>query len=110
MCGRFARFATGKQLEERYQVREALREALQPRYNIAPTQPVVAVRFTDEGRSLTLFVWGLIPSPDYPLLLIAASTMPPMREGETASCSLSRSISWAKSSVQAPIGCPSIRT
>jgi putative SOS response-associated peptidase YedK len=62
MCGRFARFATSKQLEENYKVREALREALQPRYNIAPTQPVVAVRSSDEGRFLALFRWGLIPS------------------------------------------------
>ena len=34
-----------------------------PRYNIAPTQPVTAVRLSREGeRELTHFRWGLIPS------------------------------------------------
>jgi putative SOS response-associated peptidase YedK len=34
-----------------------------PRYNIAPTQPVAAVRLDQKGeRELTYFQWGLIPS------------------------------------------------
>jgi len=34
-----------------------------PRYNIAPTQPVAAVRLDEGGaRQLTYFQWGLIPS------------------------------------------------
>ena len=38
--------------------------ALQPRYNIAPTQPVLAVRTlsTHRGRQGALLRWGLIPS------------------------------------------------
>ncbi|MDX2257282.1 MAG: SOS response-associated peptidase [Hyphomicrobiaceae bacterium] len=38
-------------------------EAFPPRYNIAPTQPVVIVRNGTKGqRELTLVRWGLIPS------------------------------------------------
>jgi putative SOS response-associated peptidase YedK len=34
-----------------------------PRYNIAPTQPVAAIRLDESGeRELTYFQWGLIPS------------------------------------------------
>jgi putative SOS response-associated peptidase YedK len=34
-----------------------------PRYNIAPTQPVLAAYLDDDGqRGLTFFQWGLIPS------------------------------------------------
>ena len=33
----------------------------QPRYNIAPTQPVAVVRQLDEGRRLEMLRWGLIP-------------------------------------------------
>ena len=33
-----------------------------PRYNVAPTQPVLAIRSRDGVRSLSLLRWGLIPS------------------------------------------------
>jgi putative SOS response-associated peptidase YedK len=34
-----------------------------PRYNIAPTQPIAAIRLAEDGqRELTFFHWGLIPS------------------------------------------------
>jgi putative SOS response-associated peptidase YedK len=32
-----------------------------PRYNIAPTQPILTVRSAGEGRELALLRWGLIP-------------------------------------------------
>jgi putative SOS response-associated peptidase YedK len=32
-----------------------------PRYNIAPTQPVVAVRAGGSGREAALLRWGLVP-------------------------------------------------
>jgi len=38
------------------------KEAFRPRYNIAPTQQVPAVRLVDGKRQLALFHWGLIPS------------------------------------------------
>jgi len=56
MCGRFT-------LRSVDRVRIALRDRIQfddliPRYNIAPTQPVVALRTLDHAEEL---VWGLIP-------------------------------------------------
>jgi putative SOS response-associated peptidase YedK len=62
MCGRFALFAPGQELAAQFDV--AIDHDLLPRYNIAPTQPVAAVRFdgTSGARELTYFQWGLIPS------------------------------------------------
>jgi hypothetical protein len=59
MCGRFARYASGEELRERYPFVEI--PAVEPRYNIAPTQPVAAVRSTATGRELAFLRWGLIP-------------------------------------------------
>ena len=47
-----------------------------PRYNIAPTQPIVVVRVGDKGRELLPMRWGLLPSwvkdpNDFPLLINA---------------------------------------
>lgn len=61
MCGRFALAATGEEVAEHYQLPEV--PFVVPRYNIAPTQPVAAVRLNDAGeREFTFFQWGLIPS------------------------------------------------
>jgi putative SOS response-associated peptidase YedK len=60
MCGRFALFASGEELRERYPFVEDAQ--IEPRYNIAPTQPVAAVRSTAAGWELALLRWGLIPS------------------------------------------------
>lgn len=61
MCGRFALAATGEDLKDHYSLQEL--PFVMPRYNIAPTQPVAAIRL-DAGnqRELTHFQWGLIPS------------------------------------------------
>jgi putative SOS response-associated peptidase YedK len=62
MCGRFTLRATPAQLAEIFAV---LRSAdLTPRYNIAPTQTVAAIRATgpEHARELVLLRWGLIPS------------------------------------------------
>ncbi len=37
-------------------------EELAPRYNIAPTQPVAAIRQPGKGRAITTLRWGLVPS------------------------------------------------
>lgn len=37
-------------------------EPLQPRFNIAPTQPVAVVRFGPGARQLAWLKWGLVPS------------------------------------------------
>jgi putative SOS response-associated peptidase YedK len=60
MCGRFALFASGEEVAQRFQLSET--PLFDPRYNIAPTQTVPAVRAGDGGRYLSLLRWGLIPS------------------------------------------------
>jgi putative SOS response-associated peptidase YedK len=62
MCGRFTLRATPTQLAEMFDV---LRwPEVIPRYNIAPTQTVVAIRAARDGntRELVFLKWGLIPS------------------------------------------------
>jgi putative SOS response-associated peptidase YedK len=62
MCGRYTLRANSHDLTE---VFAALNEIeWTPRYNIAPTQTVVAVRQDEQGkgRELALMKWGLIPS------------------------------------------------
>jgi putative SOS response-associated peptidase YedK len=62
MCGRFTLIAPGEAVAELFDLSET--PEIAPRYNIAPTQPVAAVRTNrDTGRrELTHFYWGLIPS------------------------------------------------
>lgn len=66
MCGRFALMTPTEALVKLFDVPETAVENLPPsvpRYNIAPTQPVVAIRLDEHGeRDLTFFHWGLIPS------------------------------------------------
>ena len=66
MCGRFALMTPTEQLAMLFDVPETAVEALPPsvpRYNIAPTQPVAAIRLGKSGeRDFTFFHWGLIPS------------------------------------------------
>jgi len=61
MCGRFSLAASGDEVAQEYGLSEA--PIIAPRYNIAPTQPVLALRLDERGgRELTHFRWGLIPS------------------------------------------------
>jgi putative SOS response-associated peptidase YedK len=66
MCGRFALVTPGEEIAETFGLTEV--PELVARYNIAPTQPVVAVRVAPQSkldnqrRELTLLHWGLIPS------------------------------------------------
>lgn len=61
MCGRFTLEAT---LEDLFiALKLKARFNLMARYNIAPGQPILAARLTDQGaREFTHFQWGLIPS------------------------------------------------
>jgi putative SOS response-associated peptidase YedK len=61
MCGRFTLIAPGEAIAELFQLTEI--PSLVPRYNIAPTQPVAAVRLSQSSgaRELSYFHWGLIP-------------------------------------------------
>ena len=66
MCGRFALISPTEKLAKTFQLNQADLSTMPPsvpRYNIAPTQPVTAVRLDQNGdRELTFFHWGLIPS------------------------------------------------
>ena len=61
MCGRFVLRASPQQLQTLFDLAEA--PAAAPRYNIAPTQPVMAVRVSPHGglREATFLNWDLIP-------------------------------------------------
>lgn len=61
MCGRFTLSSPADVVAELFELAEV--PELRPRYNIAPTQSVVAVTSSLDGeRTLSLFQWGLIPS------------------------------------------------
>ncbi|MBS0263533.1 MAG: SOS response-associated peptidase [Planctomycetes bacterium] len=62
MCGRYTLRVSPAELAEIFSVLNTIDWS--PRYNIAPTQTVVAVRAREQndGRELALFRWGLIPS------------------------------------------------
>ncbi len=60
MCGRFVRFSSTEKFAELFGARTG--SDLSPRYNIAPTQAVLAARNALEGvRELVALHWGLIP-------------------------------------------------
>ncbi|MEX2212966.1 MAG: SOS response-associated peptidase [Phycisphaeraceae bacterium] len=63
MCGRFALNSTPRRIAAHFNL-AANQFELFPRYNIAPTQPVVIIRQNEHSlkRELTHVVWGLIPS------------------------------------------------
>jgi putative SOS response-associated peptidase YedK len=62
MCGRFTLRTPATELVEPFEL--AMTPALEPRYNIAPTQPIAVVRLAPDNtkRELVLVRWGLIPS------------------------------------------------
>jgi putative SOS response-associated peptidase YedK len=61
MCGRFTLTDPDVDLAVQFGLPEI--PDMQPRYNIAPTQPVAAVRLKagDEAREMVMLHWGLIP-------------------------------------------------
>jgi putative SOS response-associated peptidase YedK len=59
MCGRYNLITDAKALVDFFQIRNSL--DLKPRYNIAPSQEVPAVRQGKGGRELAMLRWGLIP-------------------------------------------------
>lgn len=62
MCGRFTLFEPAEELAQVFGLSAAALPG--PRYNIAPSQPIAAVRLCPEGsgRELAMLRWGLIPS------------------------------------------------
>lgn len=62
MCGRFAQYADPDTLADHFGLAMAAVDA-QPRFNVAPTQPVLAVRLTEDQqhRECVNLRWGLVP-------------------------------------------------
>jgi len=61
MCGRFVLTTPAQALATHFEA-WAGQLVLAPRYNIAPTQEVVAVRIEQRSRRLVMLRWGLVPS------------------------------------------------
>jgi len=60
MCGRFAFYSPSEAVAALFGVTESV--AVKPRYNIAPTQYIAAIRRDEnETNELTMLRWGLIP-------------------------------------------------
>lgn len=61
MCGRYSLEATSRQIVEAFALAEAI--AIEPRYNIAPTQDVAVVRIDPQrgDRRPVMLRWGLTP-------------------------------------------------
>ncbi len=61
MCGRFTLFAPADEIARRFQVANRFPDSYYPRYNIAPTQPVLAVISDGKQNRIGYLRWGLIP-------------------------------------------------
>jgi putative SOS response-associated peptidase YedK len=62
MCGRFTQHFSWDDLVRLYRLTDPPRN-LEPHYNLAPTQPALALRFNPNtrARSLDALRWGLVP-------------------------------------------------
>jgi len=61
MCGRLIQSTTGDRLAERFHLPTIL--ALTPRYDVAPSQSILAIRVTELGqREAVALRWGLAPA------------------------------------------------
>ncbi len=60
MCGRFAFYSPSEATAALFGVSTSI--TVEPRFNIAPSQYIAAIRETDDsGRELAMFRWGLVP-------------------------------------------------
>ncbi|MEE8560909.1 MAG: SOS response-associated peptidase, partial [Gemmatimonadota bacterium] len=91
MCGRFTLTTPAAEVARLFSVDYLETDLPTPRYNVAPTQEVAAVRYDDRrgGRELSLLRWGLLPywvddPADWPTLINArgesAHVKPAFRE------------------------------
>jgi putative SOS response-associated peptidase YedK len=60
VCNRFRSTRSDRYLAERFQAWDEI--DYQPRFNVAPTQPIVTVRQESDKRKMEMTRWGLIPS------------------------------------------------
>src|SRR5690606_25107034 len=86
MCGRYTLTDPGDELIRHFQL-SGLPAEYTPRYNIAPTQPVLAVIGAD-GRRAGMLRWGLIPGwakdPAIGNCMINADSVKPTGVGSTS--------------------------
>ncbi len=61
MCGRYTLHTEKEALAKRFRFDPAALAALPPRYNVAPTDTVLALRAAGEGCEPKLMRWGLVP-------------------------------------------------
>lgn len=61
MCGRYVSVSTPEQLTERFEVERVEVDALEPRWNVAPTLQVPVVVEREGARTLTTMRWGFVP-------------------------------------------------
>lgn len=61
MCGRYTLIADAEAIRNLFNLPAFDERLAVPRYNIAPTQPIVVVRREARGRELVPMRWGLIP-------------------------------------------------
>ncbi|MDX1499042.1 MAG: SOS response-associated peptidase [Woeseiaceae bacterium] len=59
MCGRFAFYSPAEATARLFDASGSL--DVRPRYNIAPTQDIAAIRPHEDGRELVALRWGLVP-------------------------------------------------
>ncbi len=62
MCGRFTLRSSLKEIAEALEATSAKIKEERARYNIAPTQDIIAVRDKGKERELVSLHWGLVPS------------------------------------------------
>ncbi len=62
MCGRFTLKTTAESIKEMFLVEQGLH--YDPSFNIAPSQPIVAIRYSPKNdmRAMSLMKWGLVPT------------------------------------------------
>ena len=61
MCGRYVTISTPEELAERFDVQRVDVDALEQRYNVAPTTQVPVVLERDGARTLQTMRWGFVP-------------------------------------------------
>jgi putative SOS response-associated peptidase YedK len=62
MCGRFTQSSTSERYARLFGLDDELRGDLAPRFNVAPTQSVLACRIEENSRrDLAVLRWGLVP-------------------------------------------------
>ena len=62
MCGRFVAASSPRLITERFAINDVMVDAVEPSYNVAPTDQIMIVRQREDRRVLSQARWGLIPS------------------------------------------------